>query len=189
MRFPFCTAFVLALLAAGCTAHPDEASDASAWEEPAWMAEQEQQREQFVATLQACMDSAGWNVTVDGDAGFVEPFSDRDELDRAIADSNTCLAEQGIDPSTYETLTETELRTMYPYDVDTYECLVAQGIDMQERPPSVDTYVEQGLATLSDDNEETGWWPYGDPALLSITPDEAAALQQACPERWTFASL
>lgn len=189
MTFLRSASLVLALLACGCTSSSGEAPDEGAWEEPSWMAEQEQQREQFVATLQACMDAAGWNVTVDDDAGFVEPFSDSDELDRAVADSNACLAEQGIDVSTYETLTEAELRTMYPYDVDTYECLQAQGVDMQESPPSIDAYVEQGLATLSDGSVELGWWPYGDPALSSKSQDEIAVLHQVCPERWTFASL
>lgn len=154
------------------------------------MSDQALAREQFVPTLQACMDAKGWHVTVDEHAGIAEPFTSQDEAERATADKTACMLEQGIDPAAYETgPTETELRAMYPYDVDTYRCLVAQGVPMEQEPPSIDVYVEQGLPTGDDgarDNSDS-WWPYFDPAVLALPQAEVAALEQVCPTRWVFA--
>lgn len=156
------------------------------------MAEQTQAREQFVPTLQACMDGKGWHITVDEHAGIAEPFYSDEEMDRASSDIDACLLEQGIDMNQVVSdlaLTEASLRSMYSYDVDTYECLVAQGVDMQDEPPSVDVYVEQGLNT--DDSQQDisqSWWPYFDPAIMAMSQDEVAQLEQVCPVRWVFAT-
>lgn len=154
------------------------------------MAEQAQRAEQFVVVLQACMDARGWQLTVDESAGFEEPFTSESELARAGADRDACLVEQGIDTSfVSEPLTTQTLTAMYRYDVDTYECLVVQGVDLERRPPSVDRYVENGLAAQSGEPVGDPWWPYGDPAVLRLGQQEVAELQDVCPERWTFGGL
>jgi hypothetical protein len=154
------------------------------------MAEQAQAREQFVPTLQACMDGKGWNLTVDESSGIVEPFYSEEEMYRASADKDECLLDQGIDTGQYERLpTEAELRSMYVYDVDTYDCLVAQGVKMEDEPPSVEVYVEQGLNPGgSQQGISESWWPYFDPAILAMSQDEVAQLEQVCPVRWVFAT-
>lgn len=179
---------VLAVLLAGCGGgSPAPTSD---WTAPAWMAEQMQAREQFVPTLQACMDGKGWNLTVDESAGFAEPFYSREEAERALADSHDCMRDQGIDPDQINFgQTEADLRTMYSYDVDTYDCLVAQGVAMEKKPPSVDVYVEEGLIPGGAQKDiSESWWPYFDPAILAMSQDEVAQLEQVCPTRWVFAT-
>jgi hypothetical protein len=154
------------------------------------MAEQAHRAEQFVVRLQACMDGRGWQLTVDESAGFAEPFASQAEAERAGGDRDACLVEQGIDTSfVSQPLTAETLREMYRYDVDTHACLVAQGVDLERRPPSVDRYVEEGLAAQSGEPVDDPWWPYGDPALLALGQQDVAALQEVCPERWTFGGV
>lgn len=155
------------------------------------MAEQAQQMDAFLPTLQACMDSRGWNLTMDESSGVLEPFSSDDEMYRARADSDSCLREQGIDPHQFDNpLTETQLRTRYGYDVDTYQCLVAQGLRMEQQPPSEDVYVERALASSAGtDDGAASWWPYFDPAVDSLGRERIAELELVCPARWTFADL
>jgi hypothetical protein len=184
------TAAVACLLAAGCAPSPTTPAPDSSWSEPGWMAEQAQRREQFVVRLQACMDGHGWQLTVDGSAGFAEPFASQDEAERAGADRDRCLVEQGVDASfVSQPLTAESLRSMYRYDVDTHACLLAQGVELERRPPSVDRYVEEGLAAQSGEPVDGSWWPYGDPALLTLGRQDVAELQEACPERWTFGAV
>jgi hypothetical protein len=177
---------IIPLAACGKSATPD----AEGWTQPAWMSQQLQDEEVFVANVQSCMDAKGWNLTVDASGGFAEPFSDEAEMKRAADDVHSCLADQGIDVTQFEQpLTDSALRTMYRYDVDTYECLAAQGLDMQDPPPSQDAYVESALAAQDGQEADDSWWPYYDPAVTALSSSEVADLQQVCPERWTFAAL
>lgn len=189
MRHHLAVPALVALLATGCAPSPTSAPAAS-WAEPGWMAEQAQRAEQFVVRLQACMDGRGWQLTVDESAGFAEPFASQAEAERAGSDRDLCLVEQGVDTSFLsEPLTAESLAAMYRYDVDTHACLVAQGIELERRPPSVDRYVEEGLAAQSGEPVRDRWWPYGDPALVPLEQQELAELQEVCPERWTFGGL
>jgi hypothetical protein len=154
------------------------------------MAEQAQLREEFVARLQSCMNVRGWHLTVDESAGFAEPFDSLEELERAGADRDQCLEEQGIDPTAASgPSTEAALREMYRYDVDTHECLVARGLRLERTPPSVDQYIEDGLASQSGESVADPWWPYGDPAVLALLETDVAELRVTCPERWSFAGI
>ena len=180
-------AAALTALTSGCSAPPP--ATAEQWTPPAWMTEQAQAREQFVTTLQACMDARGWSLTVNASGGFEEPFTDQEEGRRAVADSDACLREQGVDPDAFGSApTESELRATYPYDVDTYECLVAQGVEMAQRPPTEDVYVEQGLGGDSRELAES-WSPYLDSAVQALPAERIAELEQVCPARWTFAAM
>lgn len=177
----------LVALITGCSSKETEQTS---WSAPQWMAEQKQMEEQFVLNLQSCMDSKGWSLTVDSAGGFLEPFSSTDEMERAKVDGDACLNEQGIDPSFLsEPLTDASLRKMYTYDVDTYDCLVAQGIKMQNKPPSEDVYVEQALAAQSGIETPDSWWPYGDEVFTSLNESQVKELKESCPERWTFMDL
>lgn len=174
------------LILQGCAPATDQES---AWTAPEWMAEQAQAREEFTVQLQSCISSKGWELTVDESGGFVEGFDSETEMERAKQDSDACLLEQGIDPSTFDTITEEELRVMYKYDQDTYECLVAQDVEMERDFPSVDTYVEQGLRAGDSQDDEEVWTPYLDQGVLSLPQEKLAQVQQSCPERWGFARL
>ncbi len=143
-----------------------------------------------MATLQACMDARGWNRTMDESGGMLEPFSSDDEMQRAGADRDSCFSEQGIDHQLDGSPTEAQLRTMYRYDVDTYECLAAQGLRMEQQPPSADAYVERALADANGtDGGGESWWPYFYPAVDSLGRERIAELEIVCPTRWTFATL
>jgi hypothetical protein len=181
---------LVALVVAGCAPSPTTPAPDASWSEPGWVAEQAQRAEQFVVRLQACMDGRGWQLTVDESAGFAEPFASQAEAERAGADRDACLVEQGIDTSfVSEPLTAETLRAMYRYDVDTHACLVAQGVELERRPPSVDRYVEEGLAAQAGEPVGDPWWPYGDPALVPLGQQAIAELQEVCPERWTFGGV
>lgn len=155
------------------------------------MADHTQRREEFIPRLQACMDGRGWNLTVTESAGFEEPFvSGSSESGRATADRDECLAEQGVDVSVYDNpLTEAHLRTMYAYDLDTYHCLLARGVGLEHEAPSVETYVEEALASQAGESTDGYWWGYLDPVILAMRQSEVAELHLMCPERWVFASL
>ncbi|MFF1530922.1 FtsX-like permease family protein [Cellulomonas sp. NPDC058312] len=111
MRHHLAAPALVALVVAGCAPSPTTPAPDASWSEPGWMAEQAQRAEQFVVRLQACMDGRGWQLTVDESAGFAEPFASQAEAERAGADRDACLVEQGIDtsfvsePLTAETLT------------------------------------------------------------------------------------
>ena len=178
--------FAVALLSA-CTAQGD-GPEVSEWTAPAWMTEQAQAKERFVPRLQACLDSKGWNVTVDESAGVLEPFSSEDEMLRASVDIDACLLEQGIDPTRFKSgNSEADLRVMYRQDLDTYECLVAQAVDLEQKPISEEKYVELGLSGENASLSES-WLPYLDPAILKMEEADVADLKRICPERWSFGS-
>lgn len=181
----FCSLVVVAVaLLAGCSTVEEESSTGvGQFTEPAWFAEQAQEREAYRTQLQACYTSLGWNVTVDLDGGVVESF-EKSEFDRFMIDKKSCHEEMGL--SSYldpVALTADDFGYMYVKDLDTYNCLVNEGYDMAP-PPSKDVYIEQGLTIASGESAELGWLPYFDPAVISLSQAENAALKLVCPERW-----
>lgn len=172
-----------AMLLGSCSAPAPEQAQ---WTEPEWMAEQAQEREQFVLDLQACVTDRGWNVTVDEYAGVVEPFESREEAERYGSDSDDCLTALGQDVSRFDDgPTVEQLREHYQRELDVRDCLVHQGVRMQAEPPAEEQFVEQSLQGVDDG---LGWWAYGDPGVTELGQAEVAQLQQHCPEPWVFAA-
>lgn len=178
-------AWTATLLAAiGACGSPDASPESAAqWTPPAWFAEQARQREEMAASLQSCMEQLGWAVTMNEFGGTDTPFTDGDELARFESDSADCQEQAGRDLSQR---TEEEIRQDYQKDLDTLECLRAQGFDMAD-PPSEESYVESRLATPPPDD---AWLPYGDPAIQDalvsgeLTDEDVAALERKCPQNW-----
>lgn len=173
-------AVMLAL--AGCASAPEDDIE---WVEPGWMAEQVQAREQFVLDLQSCMDSKGWDLTVDEYGGSAEPFESAAEAERARDDTDECILDLGYDLTGFdEERTVDDSRARYQQELDVYHCLRHQGVVMEQEPPSEEIFVEQ---RLSGGTSEQMWWPYGDPGVLELGTERVAELHQVCPEPWVFA--
>lgn len=186
---------VAGIACVGCAGAEAQPEASGQWTAPAWMASQKQEVEQFVDRLQTCMDNKGWNLTMDEFGGMAEPFTSDEELNRAVNDSDACLADLGFDMDVVAstTVTEKQLREDYQRDIDTYQCLVNAGLKMQD-PPTEDVYVENGLSLYNDEVSAEGadldqtWLPYLDPAVLSVGEDDLERLRVNCPERWSLAS-
>lgn len=171
----------LAFLAAGCQSSGPE-SENQGWEEPGWMAEQADMRERFTVDVQSCMDSKGWELTVDSYGGFAEPFSSPEEREHAASDRNACLEQLGYDISTFdEAPSRDTLSSLYDRYLDTYECLVHEGVEMEQEPPSKEVWIE---ARLSGGE---AWTPHLDDGVVLAGEERYAELEQLCPEPWPFA--
>ncbi len=176
---------VVALAACGPAAEEEQPVDA--WTEPAWFAEQAQQREGYQSTLQSCFDSKGWELTFDTDGGVLEPLSLADRP-RFEADLEECHLLAGLQMPD-AVFTEADLRSWYRMDLDTVACIRHEGHDVAE-PPSEDAYVEASLTSQgggAPDPESLWGGPYLDPVIVDLPAAERDALRQACPERWAFA--
>lgn len=172
----------VALTLAGCAS---AAEDDVEWVEPEWMAEQAQEREQFVIDLQSCMEAKGWNVTVDEYGGSLEGFESANEAERARDDTDECILDLGYDLAGFEEeRTVDEIRARYRQELDVYHCIRHKGVAMEQEPPSEDVFIEQHL---SGETSEQTWWAYGDPEVIELGAAEVADLQQVCPEPWVFA--
>jgi len=171
-----------AITLAGCSS---AAEDDVEWVEPEWMAEQEQQREQFVIDLQSCMDARGWNLTVDEYGGSSEPFESAEEAERAREDTDECLLDLGYDLAGFgEERTVADFRERYQQELEIYRCLRHEGVAMEHDPPTEDVFIEQHL---SGGDSTQVWWTYGDPGVLELGAEAVAELQQSCREPWVFA--
>lgn len=171
----------IVVMVAGCqsTGTGPEAHD---WQEPGWMAEQADMRERFTVDVQSCMDSKGWELTVDSYGGFAERFSSQEEREHAAADRDACLEDLGYDTSMFDEAPGQEaLATLYDRYIDTYECLVHEGVEMEREPPAKDVWIE---ARLSGGGP---WTPHLDDGVVLAGEERYAELEQLCPEPWPFA--
>lgn len=175
------------LVLTACDSGPQEGPTVETWVEPAWFAEQAQQREGYQASLQSCFDSKGWDLTFNPDGGAHEPMSEAD-YPRFDADLEACHTALGLQASGLA-FTEDDLRNWYRMDLDTVACLRHEGHDVAE-PPSEDAYVEASLTSQAGgkpDSEALWGGPYLDQAVLELPASARDALRQACPERWALA--
>lgn len=174
-------ALTVGVLVTGCQATAS-APEPTAWEEPAWMAEQAEMREQFTVDVQACMDAKGWELTVDSYGGFAERFDTREELNRASADRNDCVEEAGYSVDFFDDeLSREALSTLYDKHTDTYECLLHEGVEMEETPPAKEAWIENML------QGQESWIPHLDAAVVLAGEQRAAELKELCPAPWPFA--
>lgn len=181
--FAFVTIMVASAgLLTACSHDPDQPSEVT-WSAPAWMAEQAQHLEEIDESVQACLDRKGWDVPVDEGGITLNGFSDSDE-DLVKSDWQDCLDNTPL--ATQPMLTEELLRdTMYPRELDIYECLKFQGIDVDD-PPPVDVYVDDYLA---DDPNRVPWGAWSGAWLESLgqpgglTNADLDILSKECPQQ------
>ncbi|WP_454050311.1 hypothetical protein [Cellulomonas sp. Marseille-Q8402] len=145
------------------------------------MAEQAQRQAEYREGLQACVTARGWNVTVDGAGGVVEPFDDAD-YPLWEADRDACRGELGLGAA-MGALTRERAALVYERQVDTWRCVRDAGHEVPP-PPSEEAFVEE----LTGSGERgapgaTEWGPYGDlPRRLPAA--EMNELVEECPEPW-----
>lgn len=149
------------------------------------MEEQASARDEFVLGLQGCLDSKGWTVTVDQFGGAAESFSSQEESDRFTVDRDDCIDGLGFGIPAGGKPTIADAENRYEQEVSIRECLLAQGIEMEQEPPAKDVFVEQ---VVNPDPDELGWWAYLDPAVLALDEDEVTQLKDLCPEPFIFTS-
>lgn len=183
-KSPFLAAAVTCITVLTACGHDVQQPDGgTAWAPPAWFAEQAQEREEARIALQACMDAKGWNIELDEWGGSDEPFTSQEEVNRFSEESMACQSELGF---IGEVPTEASLRDRYAKDLDTWECLRAQGFEVAD-PPSVETYIE---SRLDRDYEGEVWLPYQDESISQaletggITWEEFIQLEIDCPQQW-----
>ncbi|HLS15659.1 MAG TPA: hypothetical protein VK095_14205 [Beutenbergiaceae bacterium] len=169
-----------ALMLAGC-----QQSDADVdWTEPSWVAEQRAEQEEYMTSLQSCVEGRGWNVTITPEGGVEEPF-DNDEVDDWEEDKFACLESLGYDAEpTYD---EERIRLLYSRLIDTRECLVTHGHDLPA-PQDEETYVENTLRLMQEgDAGGDIWHPYNHDSFHELDREELEELEAQCPQPW-FAS-
>ncbi|QDW61379.1 hypothetical protein [Oerskovia sp. KBS0722] len=143
------------------------------------MAEQARQQEDDQASLQSCLDKAGWvDKTVLPDGGVEEPFT-VDEYDRFLVDLGKCRVEMGYPAEPSTTLSPELLRTIYSRQLDVARCLEHEGHEVSE-PPTEDAYVE----SAGDPESPNNWSPYDAISSSAITEPEFNELYKKCPEPW-----
>lgn len=161
------------IMATGGSPNPGQGalSAASAWEPPKWLVEETTLRAAVREELQTCMDSKGWNVTMDEWGGAAEPFRSTDELERFSSDRDACVAH------TAEVLPRTSVEpsvSAYERDLVTRRCFEAQGYEM----PAPPTEAQYEAGAEAD--------PYLDPAVGGLPQSTYEQLRVACPEPWSF---
>ncbi|PFG34173.1 hypothetical protein ATL42_2077 [Sanguibacter antarcticus] len=144
------------------------------------MAEQAQLQDEYRANMQSCVEAAGWSVTITHEGGVVEPFNGQTEMDRYAIDRDACRESLGLHTDG-AALTADQYELIYGRQVQTRECLVAQGYTMAT-PPSKEAYVEAALT--GDSNSTAAWSPYLDSAFEKLAESEYNRLQEECPEPW-----
>jgi hypothetical protein len=155
------------------------ASPSVAWTDPVWVAEQAAEREEYRAEMQSCLDGMGWHVTVNLDGGIVEPFTSDEELQRNVADMETCRVSMGL-PGKRLPATLDELKTIYTQLLDVRNCLIAHGVAMGPAQ-SEDAWLD----AIQSDGADDYWHPYSDPGLEALSMDKQQALEALCPQPWS----
>lgn len=186
-RLLLAPAVLVSSLLAGCSGSPDGTAESAKWSPPAWFATQAQALEELRVGLQSCMDDEGWNVTIDDRGGIVDMIP-RDQMDAISAALDECYDTAGYDvsASAIKTLTRDDYISWYQANLDTRDCLVAQGYDISE-PPSQDAWVDKMLAdterssTTGDVSHVPSWDPYDD-TFYSQPEAERNRLTKLCPE-------
>jgi hypothetical protein len=74
---------------------------------------------------------------------------------------------------------------MYDWNLDVHKCIsinpiVANGSIVLLPPPSREAWID----SFTGSGEV--WWPFSDPALASLLPNDFDSLIAACPQPWIY---
>src|SRR5690625_985349 len=167
-----------AFIMVGCQ-HSDADVD---WTEPSWVAEQRAEQEQYMTSLQTCVEGRGWNVTITPEGGVEEPF-DNDEVEDWEEDRSECLDSLGYDDELAQD--EDRIRLLYSRLVDTHECLVAHGYEDLPEPQDEEIFVEVSLRAAQEDEAQVERWnPYFHESFYDVSQDEVEEIEKQCPAPW-----
>lgn len=153
------------------------------WKAPAWFAGQARQRDEVASILQDCVSRSGWDLTVNEYGGIEENLADFPDPQAPVAIVQSCYAEI---PEKYNvTVDQTYLHdVLYPQQVDTYDCLVAHGVE-PDPPPAVDIFVEAHLSTAEGGDPWIAWggdWTTEYTQGGAHTEADLAELEIECPQ-------
>ena len=113
------------------------------------------------------MQQKGWEVEIGRGGGVTAEYPEQqsDQYDAAQAD---CGA--GAVPAEALVVTDEMLIDGYALQVETLECLRAEGYEALSDPPTQQTYIDS----------QGSWLPYGD--LPEMSEDEWIGIQESCPQ-------
>jgi hypothetical protein len=108
------------------------------------MAEKVQADEERISGHQACINTKGWDIIIDWEGGMDVSNLNDSEMERLSNDLHSCFDELGYtrDDSFPD---EADLRLSYQRQLETRECLIANGIKVETVPPSEDVWVDEAL--------------------------------------------
>ncbi|GAB3615907.1 hypothetical protein GCM10027416_04640 [Okibacterium endophyticum] len=83
-------------------------------------------------TLADCLNEKGWDVTLNEATGSVEFEGTTEQMDQYEIDQAECMPEDDSIP--LEELTSEQWTALYEMELETAECLRAEGIEIEEAP-------------------------------------------------------
>lgn len=174
------TAVLCGCALVGCSTDVPETTEA-VWSQPAWMAEQTQRLEEIDQSVQVCLDRKGWDVPIEDSGIELTGLSDADKA-LVEEDWHDCLEETpgALQPP----LTPELLRdTIYPRELDIYECLKVHDVEVED-PPPVDVFIDD---YLSDEPGVFPWLAWSKPFDTlgqpgGMTNAEYDELSAECPQ-------
>lgn len=125
--------------------------------------------------MASCMVDRGWDATATGDGGISSTIPEGQD-ESYDADLAKCQEKNGFDILA-PALSEPELRRLYLMELDTAECIRAEGLDPGS-PPSEQSFVDMALVNGN------AWDPYAAVYTTSnsqVSEDEYFALLKKCP--------
>lgn len=121
---------------------------------------------EFLTWMQGCIESAGFDVTIDG-GGLTVAFGNQEEAYREV--QATC-EQAAVDRGLVEERTPPDdeaLAAFYDAYMLTYDCLVEHDYPVPDRP-SKETYIESG---------HTRWHPYD-----ALADWQVISVEKVCPQ-------
>ncbi len=133
---------------------------------------------------QACMQEAGYEVSVTSDGGLTPPQDLPDDQWGAYDLANyICHAQYPVDQSLVPQFGTEQVDVLYGYYVEELvPCLQERGFEVDE-PPTIETF---RASWVSGDEglhaSESTWFPYTAVDAAEISMDEWEAVNAACPQ-------
>jgi hypothetical protein len=140
------------------------------------MAEVLSQREQQESFVQACLDSAGWDLNFSMVEGMDTSSISESQRPAFEHDFNQCQVDAGIDLEA-PARSPQDLAVEFSRHLDVFHCLEAQGVTGLAEPPTADAWIDAALSGGPDI-----WVPYADPALDTVGYRTWVDLQAQCPQ-------
>lgn len=136
---------------------------------------------EWLATQVDCLHQAGYPVTTTEDGAGIDfsgiPAAQSQRGSPMYVAIYTCQAQYSSDPKDSQPLNDIQLSALYDYYTKSQvPCLEKQGITVASAP-SRQTFIETYFGKTTP-----GWTPYSSIDLKTVTDEEWALLNRACPQ-------
>lgn len=123
------------------------------------------------AAVVTCLQERGWDVTLEVDGWSSTGITDA-QADAYGRDQDECTEESGLNDIPVAPLTPERLAEIYAHEVESAECLRAEGYEIPETPS------EQSFSELY--TTEKAWYAYR--FVEEPSQEKWSALQVTCPQ-------